>query len=246
MEGISRQTVRDYIANGISTIKGMSSTISAQVVALLIEAQTESGINGPVMEIGVFEGRMFVLMALASEPGEKLFALDTFRHPDDHQIDRFRANLDRFGIDKSRVIEKKGSSIDHGPWKLRQEMGVPARFIHIDGDHSYNGVMHDLMISHKCMSDSAIICMDDVMHPYYPGLTLAVHDYLRANPSLAVFAVVDRASIVAASKYMICHRSKLEFYQAIIQDRIGNHIRHTQGDFMTNRALIVMPDAQKR
>lgn len=230
---------QNYIESHFSAVKGMSSVISAQVCVELLGFQSSAGISGPIVEIGSFEGRMFVALALASAPDEKVYALDTFVFPDESQLDRFRENIKRYGVDPSRVVEKKGNSIDISPLPLKRELGKEARFIHIDGDHRYNGVMHDLMLSHGVMHEDAIICMDDVLHPYYPGLTLAAHDYLKSNPDLAVFAVIDRESIVAASKYLICKRKKLEYYQEFVESKFAHIVRKAKGDFITNRALII-------
>ncbi len=89
------------------------------------------------------------------------------------------------------------------------------------------------------MHEDAVICMDDVLHPYYPGLTLAAHDYLRSNPELAVFAVIDRESIVAASKYLICRKEKIKYYQDFIEKKFSDKLRKVRGDFFTNKALII-------
>ncbi|NOV15864.1 class I SAM-dependent methyltransferase [Ensifer adhaerens] len=228
-----------YIDNDYKSVNGMSSTLAAQASVELLNYQSQNGIRGPIVEIGSFEGRMLIALALASSADEKIYAFDTFNHPDETQLDRFRSNIRRMGIDVSRVVEKKGNSIDYGPWKTKKELGVPARFIHIDGDHRYNGVMHDLTLSHRLLKEDGVICMDDVLHPYYPGLTLAAHDYIRSNPDLVVFAVIDRDSLVAASKYLMCHRNYLGFYQGLISEKFNNKICKTTGDFFGNKALIV-------
>jgi hypothetical protein len=56
----------------------MSSRFSAAICARVLRRQSEAGVAGPVVEIGAFEGRFLIAMALALEPGERAYGVDTF------------------------------------------------------------------------------------------------------------------------------------------------------------------------
>lgn len=103
-----RLAIENFIDDRYLSINGMSSQLAASCMAEVLIWQGEAGISGAVLELGVFEGRTFVLMALAG-PADLVAGIDTFVYPDNGQIDRFRGNLDRFGIDRARVREIRAS-----------------------------------------------------------------------------------------------------------------------------------------
>src|SRR5207247_8213866 len=45
---------------------------------------------------------------------------------------------------------------------------------------------------------------DDMLHPGYPTLITAVLDYLSRHPEMRVMCIVDRESITAAAKFLLC------------------------------------------
>ena len=53
-----------YIAEGYATVRGMSSRFAATICGHVIRRQSELGIAGHIAEIGTFEGRFFIAMAL--------------------------------------------------------------------------------------------------------------------------------------------------------------------------------------
>lgn len=57
---------------------------------------------------------------------------------------------------------------------------------HIDGDHSYDGVIHDLNISLKTLSKNGYILIDDI--DYIPEVGNAVKQWIEINKSKIEFA----------------------------------------------------------
>src|SRR6476661_321218 len=53
-----------YLADGYGRVPGMSSRFAAAICGHLIRRQSEMGVVGALAEIGTFEGRFFIAMAL--------------------------------------------------------------------------------------------------------------------------------------------------------------------------------------
>lgn len=233
--------LQSYVESGFRTVNGMTSGIAMKVMADVLSHQNASGITGPLVEIGSFEGRTFVLLAKLA-CGSLVATIDSFRHPDANQIERFRSTLDLFQVDRQTVVEMKATSLNISPPMLMEKIKTKARFFHIDGGHRYADVMHDLILANACLKEDGVLCLDDVLHPYYIGLTLAVHDFLRATPALKVFAMVDRESIVAASKYLVCHEKHFERYRSLVETTYASQIRSTRADLMAYTCPIIVHD----
>jgi hypothetical protein len=78
-----------YIAEGYDTVRGMSSRFAATICGHVIRRQSELGIKGHIAEIGTFEGRFFIAMALGMADGEHALGIDTFNWPNDGLLDLF-------------------------------------------------------------------------------------------------------------------------------------------------------------
>lgn len=55
-------------------------------------------------------------------------------------------------------------------------------FIHVDGDHSYEGALHDLELVLPLLDDNGIIIVDDIT--YEQSVDFATRDFLSAHPEL--------------------------------------------------------------
>ncbi|MGA7486501.1 MAG: hypothetical protein WBW74_06115, partial [Xanthobacteraceae bacterium] len=53
-----------YLAEGYEQVRGMSSRFAAAICGHLIRRQSELAVGGDIVEIGTFEGRFFIAMAL--------------------------------------------------------------------------------------------------------------------------------------------------------------------------------------
>jgi Methyltransferase domain len=205
-----------YLVGGYDTVVGMSSRFAAAMCTRLMRIQTEFGVGGHVAEIGAFEGRFFIATAHALAPGEKALGMDVFTWPNAEVQTRFEANCERHGITGDRRISWKVDSNRTTPAELLSKYGAGdgrVRFFHIDGDHSIAALTKDLELATATLADGGVMVLDDMLHPGYPSLYLAVHDYLKRHPEMCILGIIDRETIVAASKFMICQRTWFKRYE---------------------------------
>src|SRR6516162_2753461 len=134
-----------YLAQSYERVRGMSSRFAAAICGHLIRRQSELGIRGAFVEIGTFEGRFFIAMALGLAPEEKALGIDRFDWPDAGIEGRFLANCAAHGIAPDRLIVWKADSRELSTAALSQRLGgTPARFVHIDSHHSRECLINDL------------------------------------------------------------------------------------------------------
>ena len=102
-----------YIAEGYETVRGMSSRFAATICGHVIRRQTELGIAGHIAEVGTFEGRFFIAMALGLAPGERALGIDTFDWPNAGLIDRFHRPLRASRADARHYSALKANTQNH-------------------------------------------------------------------------------------------------------------------------------------
>jgi hypothetical protein len=216
-----------YIAEGYETVRGMSSAFAATICGHIIRRQTELGVTGHIAEVGTFEGRFFIAMALGLADGERALGIDTFDWPNAGLYDRFLGHCARHGLARDRYVAMKASTRNLSPADITQALGgeglasqasKKVRFWHIDGDHARSSLTIDLDLAYATMHPQGILCLDDMLHPGYPLLVVAVHEWLERHPDMRVLAVIDREDIVAAAKFMICHRDAVPLYEQDLMD----------------------------
>src|SRR5262245_43936396 len=122
-----------YLAQTYERVRGMSSRFAAAICGHLIRRQTALGIRGELVEIGTFEGRFFIAMALGLAPGEKALGIDRFDWPDAGVEARFLANCVAHGIACDRYLSWKADSREITSGELREKIGEQnVRLVHIE------------------------------------------------------------------------------------------------------------------
>jgi predicted O-methyltransferase YrrM len=202
-----------YIADGYDTVRGMSSRFAATICGHIIRRQSGLGIKGHIAEIGTFEGRFFIAMALGLAPGERALGIDTFEWPNPGVFDLFHSHCARHGLARERYTAIKANIRDLTAKDFTDALGGPIRFFHIDGDHSRDHLLADLALAEAVLHPQGMICLDDMLHPGYPLLIIAVHDWMERHPDWRVLAVIDREDIVAAAKFVICHKDTVPLFE---------------------------------
>jgi len=231
-----------YLAQSYERVRGMSSRFAAAICGHLIRHQSALGIGGALVEIGTFEGRFFIAMALGLAPGETAIGIDRFDWPDAGIEGRFLANCAAHGVSSDRYLCWKADSREITPGVMREKLGAQAvRFVHIDSHHSRECLTNDLELAGAVLHRDGIICLDDMLHPGYPMVVAAVFDYFARHPEMRLLCVIDREDIVAAPKFLICRSTSIALYE---QDLLGSFARFhftMNADMETYFALVLTP-----
>ncbi len=237
--------VEAYLADGYERVVGMSSRFAAAICARLLRLQTEEGVSGPIAEIGAFEGRFFIALAHALEPGEIALGIDIFEWPNPEVKERFEANCLKYGIAPEQRVTIKGDAGSMAPAELlAHARGEKLRFIHVDGEHSRAALSKDLALATACLSEGGLIVLDDMLHPGYPTLMVAVQDYLEVNPQIVPLCIIDRETIVGATKFVLCQRDWFERYQAALLEIFKEQIWPLGADFEPHWCLVLSLDTR--
>ncbi len=234
-----------YLERGYHTVPGMSSRFAAAVCARLLRLQTAMGISGPIAEIGTFEGRFFIALGHALEPGEVALGIDLFDWPNPEVLGRFEANCSKHGLDASRRITWKTDSRTMQPADILAKVGGKRlRFFHIDGEHSRDALTRDLERATAVMAPEGIIVLDDMLHPGYPTLMVAVQQWLERNPDWCPLAILDRETIVAATKFVLCRRDMFKAYETPMLDIFKANVWPLGADFEPHWCLVLGLDTR--
>jgi hypothetical protein len=217
--------VDTYLDAGFEAVPGWTSRLSAAVMAGLMDIQAGLGIRGHFIEIGVFEGRLFVVAARALGAQEKAVGIDPFDWPQPDVGDRFRAHLAQQNIDPRKVVIVTADSRKLAAADLSRHFGdLPCRFVHVDGDHAAESALSDIELSDGILCAEGLMVIDDLLHPCYPHLTVAVHGFLSRRKDWRLLCVIDRTSVVGAAKYVLCRMPAWEMYQAALSVRYKRHV----------------------
>jgi predicted O-methyltransferase YrrM len=234
-----------YLDEGYASVPGMSSRFAAAICCGLLRIQTELGTTGPVAEIGAFEGRFFIALAHALAPGETALAIDLFDWPDAAVIDRFRRNCVRHGVPSERCIAWQADSRGMACEELLAKLaGRRPRFLHIDGEHSRAALSKDLELATAVLAPGGVIALDDMLHPGYPTLMVAVCEYLARHEEMCVLAIIDRESIVAASKFLVCRTDWFKRYEAKLLEAYSGNVWPMGADFEPHWCLVLSCDTR--
>jgi hypothetical protein len=231
-----------YLSQSYERVRGMSSRFAAAICGHLIRRQTVLGIGGDLVEVGTFEGRFFIAMALGLAPGEKALGIDRFDWPDAGVEGRFLANCAAHGVTRDRYLPWKADSREITSGELREKLGErPVRFVHIDSHHSRECLTNDLELVAPLLHRDGIICLDDMLHPGYPMMTSAVYEYFARHSEMRLLCVVDREDIVAAPKFLICRGGALALYEQDLLSAFSRFHFSLNADMETYFALVLTP-----
>src|SRR5262245_59787985 len=234
-----------YLADGYQSVVGMSSRFAAAITCGLMRIQSELGVRGPIVEIGPFEGRFFIALAKALAPGEVALGIDLFDWPNPEVAQRFAANCDKHGVAADRRLIWKADSRAMRPEELLAKLaGRQPRLIHVDGEHSRAALTGDLELATGVLGDGGVLVLDDMLHPGYPTLMVAVHAYLERHPEMCVLAIIDRETIVAATKFVLCRREWFKRYEEALLASYKPQVWPLGADFEPHWCLVLSLDTR--
>jgi hypothetical protein len=209
-------SARDRYLKGQKAVKGWLDPYSAKVIVELGDIQESHNLAGAVGEIGVHEGRLFILLRLLRRPGEKSLAIDVFE--DQHlNVDRSgRGNLDKFvqnvetwsGHDDLVIVQN--SSLDVRPEELLRKAGK-FRLFSVDGGHTEECAYNDLRLAVAVLTAGGVIILDDFSNYHWPSVAAgAARFFLESETAARPFATSPNKMYVATLEYHDRYRTALK------------------------------------
>jgi hypothetical protein len=218
------------------------SRLDALVFRELIGEQTNHGIKGSLVEVGVHYGRSFFLLALGRSGPEKCLAVDLFDddalHTNRQWIGRFggfRSNCRKYQFNLSEDEILKGNSLDLSAEEILSRVGE-VRFFSIDGGHMYGHVANDLQLAGKVVTGEGVICLDDMFSALWPEVAIATFDWLRTvdNRFVPFLATKD--------KLYLCDSNYASFYLATIRNDKGLNSKVFRTiSLLSHEVLVLLP-----
>lgn len=206
-----------YLKRGYRKVGGWLFPYSARFIDSLLDLQLEAGVQGSVGEIGVHHGKLFILLALGRRVDEAAFAIDVFG---DQHLNRdesgagdreiFLSNMRRWlGSDGGRLQVLQRSSLDVRPEEILERSG-PVRVASIDGGHTEDCVINDLMLVQSVLAPKGVVILDDHFNEFWPEVSSGVARYLHdPAASLRPFAITPNKTYFAAADDVAFYRRSL-------------------------------------
>lgn len=232
-----------YIEKHYFNVHGMSSSFAATVGAATMRIQSEHGIEGHFAEIGAFAGRYFIALSHALKGDERAIGYDTFHWPSAKVKTKLEENIAKYGLPDRSIVVQADSLKLSAKDILGLAPGKKVRFFHVDGEHTPKHLANDLALALATLHERGVICLDDMLHAGYPTLPITVNEFMKTQPGLRVFCVIDREDIAAQTKYMICRESEFDFYIGELIKAFPGNVWPLGSDFLyEKKALVLSPD----
>jgi predicted O-methyltransferase YrrM len=191
--------------NSMRGIPGWFTYDDAAHFTIILGLQAAAGVTGDILEIGPFHGRSTILLAHQLQPGETLTVCDPF------QIGEVYVAYPPTPAGLRRNIAKALPTFDQAQLEIIEaystDLDLPAtrtfRFIHVDGSHERNDVLHDLRTVRRHLAPGGIIVADDYEHPDWPGVTEAIEVFRSEAPELVEVADLNRHAESGRKLYLM-------------------------------------------
>ncbi|QYK42275.1 MAG: class I SAM-dependent methyltransferase [Paracoccaceae bacterium] len=208
--------------------------------------------QGPVAEIGVFEGKFLIGLVKTFDPDA------VFSHAAIDVYDMQQFNLDGAGVGKAAVLDtnlKAHGLGAHRVEKVRADSlalraadaaALVARhgqfkFFSVDGCHEVTHTMNDIEFAMQVTAPEGLISVDDYLNPSWPGVSEAVAKmYLLRN-----FAFVPL--FYTMNKLFLCSISYHDTYLKLLQKSVVAEFPGTPVKPVTRfgfRTLTILPRIQ--
>lgn len=152
----------------------------------LAQAQRGLGIQGPVCEIGVHHGRLFILLHLLSVGDERSLAIDLFEAQDENvdksgkgSRERLMDNLRTHGCDLDRIELLAENSLRLTAARIVGLCGGMPRLFSIDGGHTAEATHNDMALANEAVCDGGLVILDDYFNASWPAVSEGACAFMR-------------------------------------------------------------------
>lgn len=203
-----------YVKKGHRSVEGWLTTVALKAIIEIASVQEKESIKGPVCEVGVHHGRLFILLHLITAKNEISAAWDLFQNQHENTENSGKGdrhmllkNLVKHGCDTARITIRAKNSLHLTSEEIMETCGGRPRLFSVDGGHTAEITYNDLSIAASSLCNGGVIILDDFFNEAWPGVAEGTCRYMFENPELSAVAIVGNKimftnSASAAGKYI--------------------------------------------
>jgi hypothetical protein len=179
----------------IQQVKGWFTFDDYVHFTMCLAMQSHMGLGGDILEIGCYHGRSTCVLARHLRGGERLVICDIFagdsgeQYSDPATVDSVRRSVLSFapGLNPEQLDFRECRSD-----QLELTEGDKFRFAHVDGAHERSVALHDIHLAARHLTGGGVVVVDDYQHCNFPGVSLAVEEFLETSPDFRVLFDLNR------------------------------------------------------
>lgn len=171
------QLFDDWKKSGADQIQGWLHDESVRLTEVLLAAQKHLGLEGTLIEIGVWKGKYFSAL-LALQKKRLLIGYDIWLN---ENIDIIKDGILKYSSNKNFQLIRVNSSDINSKEDRVEISGGDIHFISIDGDHTFEGALRDMRLSREMISPGGVLALDDFLNPGCLGTTESAFLFLQES-----------------------------------------------------------------
>lgn len=198
------------------------------LLGIINNFQQKNNISGNVAEIGVWQGRSFIPMALLTNSDENSLAVDCFESYEFNtdnsggaacSFSIFVGNLTKYFSDISRLKIIKGDSSILKPDDFLKAVGNNKKFriFSVDGCHEALPTEKDMENGAKCLVDGGVLIMDDYFNQTWPGVSEGVNRFMIKNEGML------KPFFIGWNKIFFAQPAYIEQYRTLMRTHFLDH-----------------------
>lgn len=210
-------------------VQGYLQNTQAMALHALLKSQCDQGLRGALAEVGTFHGKTLIGLARAAQPNERVVGVDPLKIGVTDLAPILERNTQQYLNDDERqglhILRQFSTDLSVADWM--QALGQPARFVHLDGHHARETMLHDLRLAASSLVPGAVIVIDDFLNELHPDLTSGILDALAVQTHLEAVAVIPRMGHIeeGGSKLVCTTRGHAARYTAALDAALSGHLR---------------------
>lgn len=210
-------------------VQGYLQTTQAMALHALLKDQSDQGLRGALAEVGTFHGKTLIGLARGAQLDECVVGVDPLKIGStdlapilERNIRQYLSDSERQGL---RILRQFSTELSVADWM--QALGQPARFVHLDGHHARETMLHDLRLAASSLVPGAVIVIDDFLNELHPDLTSGILDALSVQTHLEAVAVIPRMGHIeeGGSKLVCTTKGHAARYTAALDAALSGHLR---------------------
>lgn len=201
------KNLANYATKGHRTVEGWLAPVAVKAIVEIASLQSVSSVKGPICEIGVHHGRLFILLHLLAEKQEKSVAWDLFQNQEENFDDSGKGsremlvkNLKLHSCDMEQIVIRTKNSLDLTPDEIISECYGRPRLFSIDGGHTAEVTFNDLGLAASSICEGGVVILDDFFNEAWPGVAEGACRYMIEHPGLFPVVIVGNKLMFTTSE----------------------------------------------